>query len=411
MRFSKIWLYDNVIIGNNHTTINAALLDVACSLIETENVAGHITMYGEVNHLNILKQSVAARSYKTKIDFTPIRVIAPGSGIWFKVMSWLKKIREDRKELQKMLQNANQEKPDLIIFNTLVAANLSYFFKMIRRRPHLRFLLILHGEIEYFFGKGGGRKKIIGMQYKQAFKDIPGNLKLAVFNEYSRDKLLESGILENSLLHIKHPVSYKPFYKKEIFPSDQINVTHIGVANHRKNSYLIFELAEIFSEKEKDIGFSILGRVGTDVKRFQNDLVHVVSERDSPVPQKRFETEILKSHYSICFFQGEEYIYRVSGSLLDSIAYALPIIALKHPATEELFRQGGDIGFLCNDLEEMKAIINRIADKDSEYVSKYTLQRENVMRLANQYLPENVALSLRDSLELDTQNRKLQEQT
>ena len=66
---------------------------------------------------------------------------------------------------------------------------------------------------------------------------------------------------------------------------------------------------------------------------------------------------------------------------MDSIAFIKPIIALKHQYFNYLFRKAGNIGFLCNDIEELNLLVNRIIRKDKELLSQYQSQQDNLKKL------------------------------
>jgi len=107
---------------------------------------------------------------------------------------------------------------------------------------------------------------------------------------------------------------------------------------------------------------------------------------------------ISKSDYSLIFLPEDEYVYRTSGSLLDSIQFQVPIIALKHSFVSELFDKGGDIGFICDDFIQMTEVIKQICNNNPSYVERYSQQVLNLHKLSNDFHCDKSAQIINDNL-------------
>lgn len=83
----------------------------------------------------------------------------------------------------------------------------------------------------------------------------------------------------------------------------------------------------------------------------------------------RKEIEMLSKdvHYTICAYDPKEYTYRSSGTLFDAFAYGTPVIALTNPLFEAYFEDFGDIGYLCESVEEVqKTVIDILKNPPAE---------------------------------------------
>lgn len=387
----KIWLYDNVIIGNNHISINSGLINIAQYLCDTtQNNHAQIRFHGDTSHWEIIKNECEAVQ-SVFIDFKPIKVIHPAAGIIAKAISWFNKIKSDRKEFVHFLKNAQQEKPDLIILNTITPINFSFFLKKIKEYPTLNFLWILHGELEYFFSDKIDKKtKIYKQKYSHLFDNIPTNLKLVALNNYIKENLIEKKLLSSSqIFSIQHPLAQIKNTSLQKSEKAPLNLLHIGVANLRKNSNEINVLAQLLKNDTSSI--QILGRTEIEL----DEGIILLSKDNRAIPQHVFEETIANADYALSFISEPEYVYRVSGSLLDAIIYAVPILALKHPAVNELFKLGGNIGYLFNNVEEMSEMIMDISKNRNQYIEEYHLQKKNLIALKKLFSPEAIAKDLK----------------
>ncbi|MCW1949309.1 MAG: hypothetical protein KIH89_002580, partial [Candidatus Shapirobacteria bacterium] len=71
------------------------------------------------------------------------------------------------------------------------------------------------------------------------------------------------------------------------------------------------------------------------------------------------------------------YKYSCSSIFVDAIAHKKPIICFSGPMSDYFFNTYGNIGFLCNDFDEMKNIIQRIIKL--EYNATYSVQKNNII--------------------------------
>jgi hypothetical protein len=397
----KIVIIDNVIIGNNHLVINAGIINMAQKLLGSNAINKEIMFYGDPLHTSILKNLIEI-SDTCKVSFSPIEIVNPKIGIIKNTCSWFKKLLIDKKNTDGLFKIIRIQKPKLVIVSNLMPINMLPFINKMNKRLNQNVLFFLHGEVELLFNQKNSFKGKINKYFlEKSLKKINSNTKLIVFSDYIKKRLIEKfNINYNQIISINHPILR---YERNTFEiSECITFSHIGVANKRKNSGLIFKLANGFDYniKKDQCNFIIIGREYDCRTEFISGNVKIESKNNQPIPNDRYIELITKSDYSLIFLLDDEYVYRMSGSLLDSIQFQIPIIALKHVFVAELFDKGGDIGFLCNDFEEMQEVVNQIVLKNPKFVDRYRLQVLNLKRLAEKFYPEQAAAIINNEIDV-----------
>jgi hypothetical protein len=397
----KIIIIDNVITGNNHLVINSGIINMAQNLFRFNAIKKEILFFGERHHMSILANLIDTND-ACKVAFLPIEVIDPKVGIIKNTISWVGKLINDKKNVDELFDIISFQKPKLIIVSNMMPINMNSFIGMMNRKLNQNVLIFLHGEVELLFNQKKSLKGKINKYFlEKSLKKICSNTKFIVFGDYVKKRLIEKfNINYNQIISINHPILK---YERNTFEiSERITFSHIGVANKRKNSGLIFKLANAFDETiKKDIcRFSIIGRIDGSELEYISGNVMVESKGKQPIPNDKYIELITKSDYSLIFLLDEEYVYRMSGSLLDSIQFQIPIIALKHVFVSELFDKGGDIGFLCNDFEEMQEVVHQIVLKNPKFINRYNLQVLNLKKLAEQFYPEQAAAIIKNEIDV-----------
>lgn len=383
-QFSKIWIYDNVIIGNNHIAINSAWTQILIHvLINYGKGEKQIHFFGEQVHLDAIKASLPYFEGNINFQGIPIENIDPKGGIK-NFNSWLKKWKKDKQQFKDVLTKAKAEKPDFIFLTTLVASNYSYFFKQIKQNADQQFFLMIHGEIEHVFLPTSRIKSKINARFlKQNLKQIPKNLTLICLNEATKNALVEAGLVKaEQILLIPHPLPEQGKINRDFPKEGKIKIVHLGAAYKRKNAQLAFQISQTLPEQ---IELILLGKVEKDLLSLKYGKLTFAAQHNQSIPQATYEKWIKEAHYSISFTKEPEYVYRISGALLDTLIFELPVIAIQHPAIQELFDLGGDIGFICKDEEELNQLLQKIADREPAIINKYLQQVENIRKLKAQF--------------------------
>lgn len=144
-----------------------------------------------------------------------------------------------------------------------------------------------------------------------------------------------------------------------------------------------------------DVVFELIGRVppGSDLSRFailDKAVTHDYLSREE------FCARLACVHYVCLPFQSVYYNLSASGALIDAVTWLKPVIACRVPLVADLFEQFGDLGYLCANMDAMKAQIEcLLASPDTK---RYDKQIE-AMRLARDArLPAALAKDYRNIL-------------
>jgi hypothetical protein len=163
-----------------------------------------------------------------------------------------------------------------------------------------------------------------------------------------------------------------------------IRVGLIGQATEAKGLSPFLETARVLKEEFGDrIEFYLIGRVfpGDDVARF--------AVLDAPVSAERLSRDAFRSllerlHFAFLPLSEEYYRFAASGAVMDAITWLKPMIATSIPLMSDMFREFGDIGYLCGTIEDMRQTLRDVLTQmdTSRYVQQLAaMQRARDARL------------------------------
>ena len=82
--------------------------------------------------------------------------------------------------------------------------------------------------------------------------------------------------------------------------------------------------------------------------------------------------------YALIFHNPEDYRFSATALFFDALSNSKPIIALKNPFINYYFEKLGDIGYLCDNYDEMKDVVLNILDKNPKSI--YRNQKQNLLK-------------------------------
>jgi|GEM_PF-3144987 len=383
----NIVVVDTVIKGYNHVTINKGLLEILC------HAGNRLTLVSDEIHGQVICENLPCTVQKR-----PIKIIGPRGGIINKANDWYLKLKEEFHFFQSLPYQQAIQDADLVIFTTITPVNLFLHAGILNSLANSKKVVVgLHGEIEVLFkSRPTFREKLFRYFYKSALKKTP-QVKFLLWSPFIEQNMLNAG-------YLKREQAFSAFHPLSEVRNEEVGLelpshgktfvfSHLGVASYRKNADKLFELSTIIDlKKSPDHHISIrnIGKVEAKMQSKVNPLVNILSMNNEVLTQKRYAHEIGQTHYVLSFISGEEYVNRISGSILDAVQYYRPIIALRHSFIEDIFDKAGDIGFLCDSLESMSELILRIVNYDEQLISRYTSQVKNLKAYAAEhYYPNN----------------------
>jgi hypothetical protein len=115
-----------------------------------------------------------------------------------------------------------------------------------------------------------------------------------------------------------------------------------------------------------------------------------------PAPHKidraQFVTALSGVDYVCMPYDPGVYRFSASGTLLDAVAYAKPVLAIRTPMLEDLRREFGDIGEFADSIEDLCSCIESLPAAGTP--ERYKFQVANLSRIATSRSPVAVAATI-----------------
>jgi hypothetical protein len=116
-------------------------------------------------------------------------------------------------------------------------------------------------------------------------------------------------------------------------------------------------------------------------------------QKAGPLPPEELDAYINMMDFCVFLYPSNYYLFTASGSLLEALAHLKPVVALRNPYFDYVFGKMGDIGYLCDSVDEMASVIKEIVlTRDIE---RYNVQRQNIMNGMKLFSTEYLANDMR----------------
>ncbi len=177
-----------------------------------------------------------------------------------------------------------------------------------------------------------------------------------------------------------------------------VRIGFVGLATQAKGISAFLEAASRLKMRYPGaLEFHLVGRVPDDGDTTKFALL------DSPVdhqhlPRPLFLRRLGSLHFVFLpYATGGYYELSASGALLDAITWLKPLIATRMPLTQHLFGEYGDIGYLCDNTEQMTESIEQVIKGFDE--KRYEEQKERLKRARLARKPETLARHYREIIQ------------
>jgi len=370
----KVIVADFYRINREHLMYNLSMLDILSEFPHVSNIEFH----AHPGQIDFIKQELRF-STVNKITFVPAHVHELVGG-----RQWLKKIGY---ELRNVIWILNRSPVNSLVFFCSLSPISSFFFKLLKifyRKQKV--LVTLHGDIDFIQQNKTRFRNWLGKFFIWSFKIKDKNTKYIILSNQIKDNLIETGYLRTDEMYaINHPYIFDAQPQPVKLKSKTIRIGHIGVASQEKNTQFIFKLAEQFKDEimERLISFCIIG-MATNVDGFKNNWVEYAKSEEL-LSKQSFNEQISKLDFVVFFYGDENYRFCSSGAILDAINHEIPILSLNNQGFQYMFNEAdGPIGYLCNNVEEMKRLITERLLVGYDQV-EYDQMRYNLRGFKNKY--------------------------
>ena len=136
------------------------------------------------------------------------------------------------------------------------------------------------------------------------------------------------------------------------------------------------------------VGFLLLGDPPGDCVG-----AHVEGLGSAPLSADEYAARARKVDYAVWTGAARGYTLTASASFLDSLSYVKPGICLRSPFVEYYFERMGDIGYLCDDYDEMLQVVRAIVTEFP--AERYRQQCDSILRGRSIFDPATLAPRLR----------------
>ncbi|WAJ70696.1 hypothetical protein [Catenovulum adriaticum] len=200
------------------------------------------------------------------------------------------------------------------------------------------------------------------LDYKYTISRInPRYTKIIVLEQHIKNNLTKLlPHLSESIQCLPHPTFYQdkpdaPLNKT----GDNLSFGYFGTATLDKGFDRFLKLA---SQNHSQAKFKA---ITTDIKNiYKNDFSGKVKlamgPLEKPLSYDDFYQTLTGCDFVILPFRYDYYQFAASGVMIDCMNMLIPMITLKNEYTENLFNQHGQIGYLCDNLEEMDRLIKQL---------------------------------------------------
>lgn len=322
-----------------------------------------------------------------------------------KILKALNYIRKELFRVRSFIKILNRSNKNDWIILSITTFTSFLWFKILKVFYKTNTIAVLHGEVTFLYKATSSLERLDAFAHKLIFNIKAPGFYYLVLNKIEKQILVQDGYLKSSeVLEIEHPFSNLQDKEIRNHLSDScVSIGHLGtLEKNTKNSHYLFLLAEKCKEEVMlgKLSFNSVGLMLPAVIPYKNKYVNVVVGNDDDnrpryLPREEYEHNINQLDYSIFFYPPDEYIFRASGAIADTIAKCKPIICLQHPIFDYMFSNGGDIGFKCETLEEMTDLLKEMVQPEFRLEEKYKQQVDNLKRYRQKFTVENVAIDLK----------------
>ncbi|PZW46781.1 glycosyltransferase involved in cell wall biosynthesis [Humitalea rosea] len=377
-----ILVFDMTNTGTGHVPINRGLLQAMSLAFPRQQ----IRMHADADHLAALRDDRAIERL-LNVEFKPI-ALSPLYRWKTHVVSARRFLHEWR-VLRAALAAAPVRQPHLIVLASATPTAIAAAVMAAAAAPMPVAVQVgLHGNLNEVIG-WRPRNPVARRFDLRSMLSLPNPmLRFLVFEDCIRDAL--AMILPETALRtdvLPHPVDGR---EAAGHPAPGLGVPLrvglVGMATEAKGLTAFLDTARLFRQRYGDaIEFHIIGgRPHTTPRERFADIAHEVEI--GHISREKFVAGLARLHYVFLPLQPGYYSLSPSGGLMDAVAWGKPVIASRVPITESLFRQGEDIGHLCDDLEGMQAALHAVmAGMDT---ARYGQQTAALARLRDGRGPE-----------------------
>jgi len=374
--------------GSEHSDVNTALLAVIQKAFPVDG----ILFLAEPEHLSLVRELGEERGQKL-IKYQSIAIPPRGLGDARRlVFEW---------NLAKSTYSiADELKAKRLIFASITSAGLWCVKVLSWKNSSLSVNVIPHIILESILNRPSLKPWTFPFWFR--FHLVFGNmsqLRYLLFGESNANELCR--IVPKMAKYVR-AIDIPYFFSSHTTPIVGTNrilrFGSLGVARFRKGTDLFFRLAtEVHRKTTKENSeFVVIGTIEGQPLRKLASVNVIVPSPDKPLKRHQYEAYVRTIDYAVFCLLPKAYRLTVCSTLYDAFSFVKPVIALKTAFFEYYFRKLGDIGYLCENYEEMVDLIVSLVK--ARPTKRYVDQCNNILTGRQSLAIEGLSAKLRNIL-------------
>jgi glycosyltransferase involved in cell wall biosynthesis len=377
-------LYDPVCNGAEHAPFNAALLATTLAAFPRDEV----TFFSEAGHAESVQAlldpvSLASIDWRT-LDVAPRACRGARARFPYE---W--------RAVSEVLAHAAHAKAERIVACAVTHVGLAVLEgHLLARARRATVAVVHHSDLS---ARLGSRSTQLLVRYRAG-----GRLRHIVLGRSIQQAVARRLPDASSVYSVRHPYLFQDVADVDGTRHDPVRFGFLGLGSADKGFDRFCQLARGVSARFHDHAgrpqFELVGRLDAAYRDRAAALAAeglTIGSSNGPMPRQLYEERVGALSYAVLPYRPE-HMLASSGAVLDAFAYAKPCIAMRTPLFEEYFAAMGDIGYLCDDDDEMAAVVSAIADEQPR--ARYAAQRRNIIEGRRIFTPSRVAGELRQVL-------------
>ncbi len=366
-------VYNSLCWGTSHAPFDAALVCAAHAAFAGEPVA----FLGAADHLAEVSRLVPAAVAAT-VAWIPIDIM-PRSD-----KRLPQRLHAEWRLLGRALRQAARDEARVVIAAAgspaifLAASRLA-----LRRHRNTTVALVHHGAL-------GGMLTSRRLTAYLRVADRSGARQIVLGESIRRNLVSQSGAWRH-LAAIHHPYLF-PHVAPGALQSP-VRFGFFGLASHEKGFAIFCALAAELGPAS-GATFELIGSLAPEwAARLPPGGDQVLGTAAAgPLSRGAYEQRVAAVHYAVMPYSARHYRMVGSGSVLDALAFGKPIIAVRNDLLQSIFDELGEVGYLCDDREALRAQLDAVVRHPP--VADYRRQVANIMAGRHRFAPEAVAREL-----------------
>ncbi|MCR9636265.1 hypothetical protein NB491_09785 [Vibrio alginolyticus] len=276
----------------------------------------------------------------------------------------------------------------------LSATPLQYILlSIISKLFRVKVSIFMHGELGYL-KEANGFGQSIGSKFIDLAFNLTSRVNFIAINAFIYDNLVDL-YPSTKFLHIEHPIQDSPNVRLKNLRDKKNIFGAFGIQSSNKRSEKIYEISSLLPDEF--FSNNILTTVGVSDESFSYDLNERVEHRcrgtlkECLIPFDEFMANVKDIDFVLFFSENDSrYELTPSGVFSDCIALNKPIIAIKTSMLISYFEKYGELGYLCENIEDMVEKIINIAQEE-ECLKTIKLNLDGVKtKLSKDYYVEKI---------------------